>query len=84
MKHTRLIVAALLLAPLAALHAADSPKPNVVYLMADGLGWSDISAHPGGGVPTPNIYRLFNQGCELRNFMDCARWPTLFAVNTTT
>jgi arylsulfatase A-like enzyme len=52
---------------LAPLHAAD--RPNVVYLLADDLGWSDISAHPGGSIPTPNIDRLFAQGVELKHFM---------------
>ena len=52
-------------------------KPNVVYLMADDLGWSDISVHPGGSIPTPNIDRLFKQGVELRNFMGwCVCSPT--------
>ncbi len=55
---------------------AEAAKPNVVYLMADDLGWGDLSAH-GGGVPTPNIDRLFNQGVELRNFMGwCVCSPT--------
>ena len=71
---TILILTALLLAPL---HAADSPKPNVVYLLADDLGWSDISTHPGGSIPTPNIDKLFKQGVELKNFMGwCVCSPT--------
>ena len=60
---SRLIFTALLFAPL---HAA---KPNVVYLFADDLGWSDIITHPGGCIPTPNIDKLFKQGFELKNFM---------------
>lgn len=60
MKHILTLTAALLLVPLTALRAAEStaPKPNFVYIMADDFGWGDISAH-GGGVPTPNIDRLF-------------------------
>jgi arylsulfatase A-like enzyme len=76
MKHTILTLTALLLAPLAALHAADPSKPNVVYIMADDVGWGDLSVH-GGGVPTPNIDRLFSQGVELRQFMGwCVCSPT--------
>ena len=69
-------LATLLLAPLAALQAADPAKPNVVYIMADDLGWGDLSRN-GGGVPTPNIDRLFKQGVELRQFMGwCVCSPT--------
>jgi arylsulfatase A-like enzyme len=65
---------------LAALHAGDSAqpaaKPNVVYILADDLGWGDLSAH-GGGVVRPNIDRLFKQGVKLRNFMGwCVCSPT--------
>ncbi len=41
MKLTTQLLTALLLAPLAALHAADSPKPNIVLIMADDQGWGD-------------------------------------------
>jgi sialate O-acetylesterase len=52
-------------------------KPNVVYILADDLGWSDLSTHPGGGIPTPNIDRLFKQGVQLNNFMGwCVCSPT--------
>ena len=51
-------------------------KPNVVYIMADDIGWGDLSTH-GGGVPTPNIDRLFSRGVELRHFMGwCVCSPT--------
>jgi arylsulfatase A-like enzyme len=73
--HSNLVVS--LLASLSALSAADPAKPNIVYLLADDLGWSDISTHPGGSIPTPNIDRLFKQGVELRNFMGwCVCSPT--------
>ena len=61
---------------LCAVGALAAEKPNVVYLLADDLGWSDVSAH-GGGIPTPTIDRLFKQGVELRNFMGwCVCSPT--------
>ena len=45
MRHIIALLAALLLAPLAALHAADTAaqKRNVVFILADDLGWSDTT-----------------------------------------
>jgi arylsulfatase A-like enzyme len=56
--------------------AAESAKPNVVYIMADDLGWGDLGVH-GGGVPTPDIDKLFSGGVELTQFMGwCVCSPT--------
>ena len=72
---TRYILTVLLCA-LSGLTFADSPKPNIVYIMADDLGWGDISVH-GGGVATPHIDGLFRQGVELSQFMGwCVCSPT--------
>jgi arylsulfatase A-like enzyme len=71
------ILTALLFAVTASTNAAAPTKPNVVYMLADDLGWSDISVHPGGTIQTPNIDKLFKQGVELRNFMGwCVCSPT--------
>lgn len=60
-----------LVAPLAA-----AEKPNVVYLLADDLGWGDLGTH-GGRIPTPRLDRLFKQGVQLDNFMGwCVCSPT--------
>lgn len=51
-------------------------KPNVVYILADDVGWGDLSMH-GGRVPTPNIDRLAKHGVELTQFMGwCVCSPT--------
>lgn len=51
-------------------------RPSVVYILSDDVGWGDLSVH-GGGVPTPNIDRLFSQGVELTQFMGwCVCSPT--------
>jgi arylsulfatase A-like enzyme len=54
--------------------AAD--KPNVVYLLADDLGWGDLGIN-GGSIPTPTIDTLFKDGVRLDNYMGwCVCSPT--------
>lgn len=53
-----------------------SGKPNVVYLLADDLGWGDLGGN-GGKIPTPRLDRLFKEGMRLDNFMGwCVCSPT--------
>lgn len=51
----------ILLCPL--LNAAAS-KPNIVFIMADDLGWADVAFH-GGNAPTPNLDKLASENLEL-------------------
>src|SRR5690348_9346727 len=48
----------------AALHAAPAPPlPNIVYVLADDLGWGDLGCYnPQSAVPTPNADRFSTQG----------------------
>jgi arylsulfatase A-like enzyme len=48
--------------------AAEAKRPNIIVLLADDLGWGDISLH-GGKIPTPHIDQLFQQGRELDTFL---------------
>jgi arylsulfatase A-like enzyme len=45
--------------------------PNVVFILADDMGWNDITAHgggvAGGRVPTPNIDSLARDGVDFTN-----------------
>ena len=57
--------------------ASPAGCPNVIVMLADDLGWSDLSVHPGGKTKTPNIDKLFEQGVELKNYMGwCVCSPT--------
>ena len=67
MKPIFTFLAALLLAPLSALHAADAPKPNILVILADDLGYQDIPAHGGKGISMPNLENLTQQGMRFSN-----------------
>ncbi len=43
--------------------AAGRKLPNIVYVLADDMGWGDVSCNnPKGKIPTPNIDRLAAEG----------------------
>ncbi len=42
--------------------AAKSPKPNVLFILADDLGWMDTSLYGSKYYQTPNIDRLARRG----------------------
>jgi len=46
--------------------AADQ-KPNIVYIVADDLGWKDVGFH-GSDIQTPNIDKLAENGARLEQF----------------
>ncbi len=61
----RRVLAALLLAfhCLASSRAAEPVKPNVVYILADDLGYGDVGCYNAASkIPTPNIDRLAIEG----------------------
>jgi arylsulfatase A-like enzyme len=66
MKPSLTLLAALLLVPLAALHASDAPKPankpNVIVILADDLGWADLSCYGSTFHESPNLDKLATQG----------------------
>ncbi|HJQ97180.1 MAG TPA: arylsulfatase [Candidatus Polarisedimenticolaceae bacterium] len=47
-------------------HAADR-RPNVLFIMADDLGWKDVGFH-GSDIETPNLDGLARGGTELTQF----------------
>src|SRR5262250_998666 len=46
--------------------AADN-KPNIVYIVADDLGWKDVGFH-GSDIKTPNLDKLAANGAKLEQF----------------
>ena len=65
MKHLVALVT-LLLAALPALRAADAqkpaPRPNIVLILSDDMGYADLGAHGCKDIPTPNLDRLAARG----------------------
>lgn len=59
--------AVLLAGALAAGAAEEAPRPNIVFLLADDLGWADVGFH-GSEIKTPNIDRLAAAGARLESF----------------
>lgn len=47
-------------------------KPNIVFMMADNLGYGDVGVYGGGevrGMPTPRIDKLANEGIRFSQFL---------------
>ena len=71
------------------------PSPNILFVLADDLGWGDVSCH-GSLIRTPNIDRLMSQGIELgqhyvqpmctptRASLLTGRYPSRFGPHATT
>ena len=64
-----LAASSVFLAPAA--QAADA-KPNVVFILADNVGYGDLGPYGGGevrGAPTPRIDQLAHEGLRLTQFL---------------
>jgi arylsulfatase A-like enzyme len=50
---------------------AQQPKPNIVFMLMDNLGYGELGVYGGGilrGAPTPRIDALAGEGMRLLNF----------------
>ncbi len=64
----------------AALACAAPSRPNVVMILADDLGYSDLGCY-GGEIATPNLDGLAQNGLRFTQFYNTARcWPSRSAL----
>ncbi len=56
--------------------------PNVMVILADDLGFSDLGCY-GGEIETPNLDQLASNGLRFTQFYNCGRcWPTRASLLT--
>jgi len=85
-----------LLGPRAGLRAAEGParKPNIVFILADDLGWGDPSCYGNAKFKTPALDRLAREGTLFTQYYQggsvCSpsrctlmtgRWPAEFRIH---
>src|SRR6187200_1193830 len=64
--------AALILHQYASAAAPTNERPNIVVILIDDMGFSDLQCY-GGEVPTPNINKLAGEGVRFTQFYNTAR-----------
>ena len=74
---TKLLIALIFWAP-----ALATEKTNILLILADDLGYSDLGCY-GSEISTPNLDSLAENGLRFTNFYNTARcWPTRAAILT--
>jgi Sulfatase len=64
----RTALTALLLVAATQAFAQRPPKPNVVFILGDNVGYGDLGSYGGGelrGAPTPRLDQLAREGLRL-------------------
>ncbi|MDP4285575.1 MAG: sulfatase-like hydrolase/transferase [Bacteroidota bacterium] len=59
-------------------------KPNIIFILADDLGWGDLSCQGATDLKTPNIDKILNGGIKFNNFYSnsCVCSPSRAALLT--
>jgi len=84
MNHLFVLLAALMLTPLAPLHAAE-PRPNIIFVLFDDLGYGQPQSYnPTSALRTPNLDKFAKQGMRFTDAHTAAAvcTPTRYGVLT--
>jgi arylsulfatase len=66
----------------AVLAARAADKPNILIIVADDMGWSDIGCY-GGEIQAPNVDRLAGNGLRFTQFYNTSRcWSSRASILT--
>ena len=71
-KNSAIATITLLISPLIAQAADEDRLPNVIFILTDDLGYSDISCYGAQKVDTPHIDRLAADGIRFTDFHTAA------------
>jgi len=66
------LAAACLSLPISTSASEAPPRPNLLVIMSDDMGWSDVGCY-GGEIPTPHLDRLAEDGLRFTQFYNTAR-----------
>src|ERR1043166_2151572 len=80
--HLRLLLLALnsIFLSVGAVVIAAETRPNIIIILADDLGFSDIGCY-GSEIQTPNLDKLAKEGLRFTQFYNTARcWPSRAAI----
>lgn len=62
---------------------AQTPKPHIVHIVADDLGWKDVGFNGATDIRTPNLDALASEGAQLTQFyVQSMCTPTRAAILT--
>ena len=53
-------------------HAQTDERPNIIVILADDLGYSDMGCY-GGEIQTPNLDKLAQNGLRFNSFYNASR-----------
>lgn len=82
MQYLKAVLALLSIGVLLACDCLGATRPNVVFILADDLGYSDLGCY-GGEIATPNLDSLAHNGLRFTQFYNTSRcWPTRGALLT--